>query len=260
MANAKPDYNEFYDPRLVAIYNTICPLDGYEQLYFKLAKELGAKKILDIGSGTGLLTIELAKQGYEMIGVEPSKLMLEVARKNSEDLNIQWINGDATSLKEFNADLAIMTGHVAQFHLKIEEWNNALKSIYKSLKPGGYLVFESRNPVVQPWNNPNQENNKGWYAPNFHRVLNDPIEGQIDLRSELIEVDGELVNSVTYYLFTKTGRELTTSNTLIFRTRSEIEQSLKDAGFTIETVYGDWDGSIANDKSPEFIFVAKKSI
>lgn len=257
---SEPDYNEFYDPRLVAVYNTVCALGDEKEFYIKLAKDLAVKTIVDLGCGTGLLTIELAKQGFKMIGIEPSKPMLEVAQKNSEGLDIKWIEGGATSLQEFNADLVIMTGHVAQFHLENEQWLNALKSIYKSLKPGGYLAFESRNPAVQPWNNPNQEKNTDWYAPNFHKTFKDPKEGEIEYRAKLIEVDGRKVTSEGYYLFTKTGEELTSKNTLIFRTREEIEQSLKDAGFSIESVYGNWDWSEANPDSPEFIFITKKEL
>lgn len=257
MSDSKPDYNEFNNPRLVAVYNTVCALGDEKQFYIKLAKDLSAKTIVDIGCGTGLLTTELAKLGYQMIGVEPSKLMLDVARKNSQGLEIKWIQGDASSLQEFNADLAIMTGHVAQF-LEEKEWQDALKSIYKALKPGGYLAFESRNPAVQPWNNKNQEKNTDWYAPNFHKIFNDPKEGEIEYRAKLIEVDGQKVTSEGHYLFTKTGEELISTNTLIFCTREEIEQSLKDAGFSVENVYGDWDWSLADSKSPEMIFVAKK--
>jgi SAM-dependent methyltransferase len=259
MSNAKSDYNEFYDPRLVSIYNTVCALGDEKEFYIKLAKNFSAKTIIDLGCGTGLLTIDLAKFGYQMVGVEPSNLMLEVAIKNSENLKIHWIHGDAMSLKEFNADLAIMTGHVAQFHLDEGQWSNALKSIYKALKPGGYLAFESRNPDVQPWNNENQSNNTDWYAPNFHKKFYDPKEGEIEYRAKLIEVNGELVTSEGSYHFTKNGQELASINTLIFRTREEIEESLKNADFSVETVYGNWDGSIASKGSPEFIFVAKRN-
>lgn len=254
----KSDSAEFNDPRLVAVYNTVCALGDEKQFYIKLAKDLSVKTIVDLGSGTGLLTIELANLGYQMIGVEPSHLMLEVARKNSKGSNIEWIQGDARSLKEFNADLAIMTGHVAQFHLEDEVWQKALDSIYKALKPGGYLAFESRNPAVQPWNKEDQTNNTDWYAPNFHKTFNDPIKGEIEYRSKLLKVDGEFVLSEGHYLFTKTGEELTSRNELRFRTREEITKSLEQAGFTIEKVYGNWDGSNATDESPEMIFVAKK--
>ncbi len=72
-----PKYSEFYDPRLVAIYNTVCPLDGYEKFYLELAKKLSAKTIIDIGCGTGLLTCEMAKQGHQMLGLNLQNLCLK---------------------------------------------------------------------------------------------------------------------------------------------------------------------------------------
>lgn len=262
MSDNKANYNEFYDPRLVAIYNTICPLDGYEKLYFKVAKELSAETIIDIGCGTGLLTIELGKQGYSMIGAEPSRLVLEVARKSPSGEKVKWIEGDALSLGEFNADLAIMTGHVAQFHLEDEAWEKALRSIYKALKPGGHLAFESRNPDVQPWAS-NKEHKKpdgstDWYAPNFRKKYIDPEAGEIEVWINVIEAKDNKVTTDMHYLFTKTGEELISTNTLRFRSREEIEKSLKDAGFSVDKVYGNWDGSLADSESPEFIFVATR--
>ena len=255
---ADTNYAEFNNPRLVAIYNTVCPLDGYEKLYFKIAKNLSAKTVIDIGCGTGLLTLELAKQGYQMIGAEPSRLMLDVARKSPFGDKVKWIDGNALSLEEFNADLAIMTGHVAQFHLEDEVWQKALKSIHKALKPGGHLAFESRNPAVQPWNNKDQAKNVDWYVPGFRKIVHAHEAGDIEVWLEVKEIKGNKVTTDVHYLFTKTGEELISTNTLRFRSREEIEQSLKDAGFSVDKVYGNWDGNIANEKSPEFIFVAKR--
>lgn len=254
----KSNYAEFNKNRLVAIYNTVCPLDGYEKFYLELAKKLSAKTIIDIGCGTGLLTCELAKLGYQMIGLEPSRLMLDVARKSLYGEKVKWIEGDALSLEEFNADLAIMTGHVAQFHLDDEVWHKALKSIHKALKPGGYLAFESRNPAVQPWNNKDQAKNVDWYAPDFRKTVHDPTVGDIKVWLEVVEIKNNKVTTDVHYLFTKTGEELISTNTLVFRIREVIEQSLKTAGFSVEDVYGNWDGSLANSESPEFIFVARR--
>lgn len=254
----KPDYKEFSDPRLVAIYNTICPLDGYEKFYLALAKKLSAKKIVDIGCGTGLLTTELAKQGHQMTGIEPSRLMLEVAKKSQFGEQIEWIEGDALSLPECNADLAIMTGHVAQFYLDDDYWLEALESIHKTLRPGGYLAFESRNPAVQPWMDKNSNIPTDWYSPDFRQKVVDPLEGPIEAWSELVRVKDSKVLTTIHYQFIKTGEELVSNNELIFRTREEITQSLKKVGFEIENVYGNWEWKIATEKSPEMIFVARK--
>ncbi len=257
--NIEPDYSEFYDPRLVAIYNTVCPLDGYEKFYLDLAKKLSANIIIDIGCGSGLLTCELVKLGHKMIGIEPSKFMLELARKSPCGNQVRWIEGDALFLSDFNADLAIMTGHVAQFHLEDEYWLKALKSIHKALRPGGFLAFESRNPAIQPWvNNKAPKGHVDWYSPNFRKKFNDSAAGLVEVWLEIIEIKNNRVVTDVHYLFTKTGEELLSRNELIFRTRKEIEQSLKAAGFSVDKVYGNWDWSLATSESPEFIFVAKR--
>lgn len=252
----QPNYSEFSDPLLVAIYNTVCPLDGYEKFYLDLAKKLSAKTIVDIGCGSGLLTCELAKQGHHMIGVEPAYAMLDLARQSTCGEQVSWISGDALSLGEFNADLAIMTGHVAQFYLEDEYWLKALKSIHKSLRPGGYLAFESRNPAIQPW-----INNKGhidWPSKLSPRTVNDPKEGEIKWWVELLEVRGEQVFTEIHYQFSKTGKELISVNELRYRTQEEISQSLEDAGFSVENVFGNWDKAPVSLESPEFIFIARR--
>jgi len=256
LTDSKPNYAEFSDPRLVAIYNTVCPLDGYEKFYIELAKKLSVKIIIDIGCGTGLLTCELAKEGYQMIGVEPARLMLEVARKSAYGNQVKWIEGNALSLSDFNADLAIMTGHVAQFHVDEDYWINSLKSIHNALRPGGYVAFESRNPAVQPW--VTQTEHKDWHSSSSPRKATDPIVGALETWSEVAKIEGERVTFKGHYLFTKTGEELISMNELIFRTKEEITNSLEKTGFSIDNVYGFWDWSLANEESPEFIFVARR--
>lgn len=204
----------------------------------------------------GFLTCELAKRGYQMIGVEPSSHMLDLARKSDCADQIEWIQGDALVLGERGADLAIMTGHVAQFHLENEYWSSSLKSIYNSLRPGGYLVFESRNPAVQPW--VNKKDHIDWHSSTSPHKAIDPIAGPLETWSEPVKIDDERVIFEGHYLFTKTGEELISINELIFRTKEEIIQFLESAGFLIENIYGNWDWSQVSKESPEFIFVARR--
>jgi SAM-dependent methyltransferase len=241
---------------LVAVYNTVCPLDGYEQFYLKLAEELSAKTIIDIGCGTGLLTCELAKRGYRMIGVEPAQRMLDVARNSPCGDQVKWLEGDALSLGEQNADLALMTGHVAQFHLEDEYWLKTLTCIYRALRPGGHLAFESRNPEVQPW--VNHQEHRDWHAAASPRKVTDPIEGPLEVWSELVRIHGNRVTFKGHYLFQKTGDELTSTAELIFRTKEALTRSVEAAGFSVDAVYGFWDWSLATSESPEFIFVAHR--
>lgn len=48
-ANDVPDLNEFYDPRLVAIYDSVNPIAEYEKFYLDLASKLSASSVIDIG-------------------------------------------------------------------------------------------------------------------------------------------------------------------------------------------------------------------
>lgn len=150
-AQADTKYAEFSDPRLVAMYDAVCPIDSYADFFLDLAEQISAESILDIGCGTGLLSHEFAMRGYKVIGIEPASEMLRQARRKY-GTEAQWVVGSTEELnQEMQGDLAIMTGHVAQFFLEDAAWQAALVSMYRALKPGGYLAFDSRNPQVQPF-------------------------------------------------------------------------------------------------------------
>jgi len=57
----------------------------------ELAGELGARLVIDLGCGTGLLTRALAGEGREVIGVDPSPAMLAVAQRGPGAGNVRWI-------------------------------------------------------------------------------------------------------------------------------------------------------------------------
>jgi SAM-dependent methyltransferase len=148
-----PIIAEFTDPRLVAIYDTVNAYTAASQpgFYAQLAAELGVSLILDLGCGTGLITCELARQGYRLIGVDPAPSMLDIARDRPYGDRVRWIDGDASQLGAPDADLAIMTGHVAQFFLADDSWHATLTALHAALRPGGRLAFESRNPGARQW-------------------------------------------------------------------------------------------------------------
>ena len=107
-------WEEYTDPRLVALYDLWGPSRPDLAFYLRLAAELPATSVADIGCGTGLLACQLARRGHQVTGVDPSPAMLEVARHRPGGDRVRWIEGDASRLEEAGFDLAVMTGHVAQ--------------------------------------------------------------------------------------------------------------------------------------------------
>ncbi len=244
-----PDIAEFTDPRLVAIYDTVNPYaDGTQpHFYAALAAELGASSIVDLGCGTGQITCALAAQGYRMTGVDPAPGMLAVARERPHAAAVHWILGDAREIGRPAADLAIMTGHVAQLFVTDEGWAETLTSLHDALAPGGRLAFETRNPQAREWERWTRE---------FSVATDDPRAGRIEAWSEVHDVADGIVSYVNHYAFAATGEELVSRGRLRFRTIDELTSSLAGAGFSIERVYGDWDRRPSAPAARELIVVA----
>jgi SAM-dependent methyltransferase len=249
----KPNYAEFSNPKLAAIYNAVNAHYSIEkQFYLNFASEIKAKKIIDLGCGTGLLTLSLAGLGYEMIGVEPAKAMLDIAKQSLDADKVKWIEGDVFASNEENADLAIMTAHVAQFLLEDEYFLNCLRKINTSLKDGGYLVFDSRNTAIK-------FTDLGWPTKDNPREKEDHILGKMHWWAKILEMKGNRVIYEIHHLMLSSQEESVSVNELIFRTQEEIVDFLQKAGFKVDKIYGDWDKSEVVETSPEFIFMVRKN-
>lgn len=110
---------------------------------------LKSTRILDIGCGTGRHSIELAKRGYSVTGVDLSECQLSRAKQKAKErgLEIDFQLGDARDLgfvEEF--DLAIMLCEGAFSLMETDEMNfRILENAAKSLKSEGKLIFTTLN-------------------------------------------------------------------------------------------------------------------
>lgn len=93
--------------------------------------------ILDLGCGTGTLTVQLADLCSKVIGVDSSQNMIDKAKKEFE--NIEFLVCDALALP-FYEEFDIVFSN-AVFHW-INDHDALLKNIHKALKPQGLLVCE----------------------------------------------------------------------------------------------------------------------
>src|SRR5438445_11537712 len=108
-----PD-NIFEHPRLAAIYDALDADRSDLDVYVAIAEELGARRVLDVGCGTGTFALLLADRGLEVTGLDPARGSLEVARTKPGSERVRWICGDAKALPAMQVDLATMTRNGGQ--------------------------------------------------------------------------------------------------------------------------------------------------
>jgi len=138
------NYGRKYDNENFA-QGTIKECDFIEQ-------EIGFNKslnILDLGCGTGRHSIELAKRGYSLTGIDLSKSLLDRAKEKAAEQNIpiHFIQADARKLNFSNEfDLVLMLCEAAFPLMETDEMNyQILKNASNALKSKGKIIFTTLN-------------------------------------------------------------------------------------------------------------------
>ena len=241
----------FEERRLARIYDDLDPDRADLEPYVQIVDELGARRVLDIGCGTGTFCCLLAQRGVEVIGVDPAAASLEVARSKPGADGVRWLHADAVDMLDgtddwAGVDLVTMTANVAQVFLTDSEWASVLHAGWNALRPGGHLVFETRNPDRQAW--------REWTRERSQRQTVIPEVGVIETWVELTEQNGPLVSFRWTFTFQADGVSMTSDTTLRFRDRAEIESSLLQTGFDRVEVR-----DAADRPGREFVVLARRS-
>ncbi|NYE37472.1 SAM-dependent methyltransferase [Nocardioides cavernae] len=215
----------FADPRLAALYDLLdddrSDLDAYEAI----VRELGAERVADVGCGTGSFAVRLAGRGLTVVGVDPAAASLEVARGKPYADGVTWIHGDATDLADVPPlDLAVMTGNVAQVFVDDEDWAGTLDGLAAAVRPGGWLVLETRRPEARAWEH--------WDQPASEVTLPDGRTATASM--SVTEVALPLVTFVG--TISVDGEDLRSTSTLRFRSRAEVGRDLAAHGFDVVEV------------------------
>lgn len=121
------------------------PVAGYGALLnevYNMVRSSGAKKILDAGFGTGILTKKLYEDGYTIYGVDASEQMVEAGKECMPDAKL--IVGDYSfgmPLKLIHETYDMVISTYAFHHLDNYEKTNLIKDMLRRLPEGGRVII-----------------------------------------------------------------------------------------------------------------------
>ena len=213
---------------------------------FYLGLVMSAERVLDVGCGTGMLLRKARQAGHRgrLCGLDPDQSMLDQARQRAD---IEWVSGSAASARwDQEFDLAVMTGHAFQELVTDDEITSSLRAIHAALAEGGRFAFETRHPQARAWGR--------WNTADAYR---NPDGDPVLVANQVLDVTGDVVRLTE----TMTGQwwdgPHTGHGTLRFLAPDVLAAHLRDAGFTIEQQFGDWDKGPLTPASAEIITVTR---
>lgn len=124
-----------YDPLLKWVMRE----ETFKRRLIELANIQPHMKILDLGCGTGTLTL-LLKQAHptaKVTGMDGDSQVLDIARDKSRGTDIQWDEGLATSLPYPDSAFERVITSLVIHHLVTDDKRQAFKEIFRVLKPRG---------------------------------------------------------------------------------------------------------------------------
>ncbi|WP_342526757.1 class I SAM-dependent methyltransferase [Chryseomicrobium sp. FSL W7-1435] len=234
------------------IYDQVNTYEKDSEFLLKLLNQSSGKTVADLGCGTGRVTKKLAEAGYLVTAIDPNAEAIDYAIEHSLQSEIKWILGDSKDLQPKSYDFVIMTANVAQVFLTEESWLTTLRDIYQSLKPGGQLVFDTRNPAKRVW--------EYWQKDLTPDKATHPETGAaLEIWTEYEGMEDDIFTFYETVKFVETGETIVREKMqLKFRSYEELMLSVKAVGFRDVVVFEDWEDKLANEQSHSFVFHAIK--
>lgn len=226
--------------------------------WIRITKELIKKydinpnSIVDLGCGTGNITLLLSKEGYNLIGIDLSSDMLAVAYEkiHSQKLSVSLLE---QNMKEFElahtVDLVISFCDSMNYLNGFEEVRETFKRVYTNLNYGGYFIFDMHSPYkitdvfkdqTFAWND--EAISVIWQTEvdNSSLMVEHDLSFFVELEDGLYERINETHKQQTY-----------TSDT--------ISELLSETGFELLELFADFNINHLDNQSERIFYVAKKN-
>lgn len=231
------------------------------QMVIDLAQEAG-ERALELGCGTGRVMLPLAGMGHRVTGVDNSPALLALARHKAErarlNAHVSLVEDDLRTfrLAQADFDFAYCVSNTLMHLTSQEDQLAVLVNAHRHLRPRGWLLIDLFNPDVVHLSQISglQELADAWDdEARGVRVLKWCVR-RLDLARQIQE---------TLFIYEEIGPDgQSRRHTLPFDLRfwwpSEGELLLKMAGFTVEEMWGDFDGTPYDNGCERLIFLARK--
>ena len=121
--------------------------DFIERIIKKHSDGVNTELVLDLGCGTGRMTVELARRGYDMTGVDYSPEMLDMARVRAEregfSDSILWLCQDMTEFELYGTvDAAVCCLDCMNHLTDVKSFYKCLDLVRNYLVPNGLFIFD----------------------------------------------------------------------------------------------------------------------
>ena len=249
------DYNVgelIYDANIYDGLNTF--LSDF-QFYKKWLPTNKDARILELCCGTGRLTLPIAKDGYNICGVDYTPSMLKQAKLKAAEagLKIDFIEADIRALDlQEKFDLIFIPFNSIHHLYRNEDLFKALKCVKSHLKEGGLFLLDCFNPNIQYI----VENEKGLTVVAEYTTS----DGREVLIKQTMRYESiTQINRIEWHYFINGEFHSTQNLDMRLFFPQELDSYIEQIGFDIIHKFGNFEEESFNDKSEKQIYVLSLS-
>ncbi len=155
-----PWYENFFGQHYLRTVRTPTPKEVAVECDFieRALRIAGGSRVLDVGCGLGVQTVELASRGYQVVGLDISPTMVSRARDEAEDqgLKVDFVRGDMREAAFDEPFDGLLCWGTTFGYFSEEENELAIRQFHRALKPKGTLLLEIVNRDFMIGSQPNQ--------------------------------------------------------------------------------------------------------
>lgn len=211
-----------------------------------------ANYLVDLACGTGTLSEELTKLGFNVLGVDISQEMLSIAqdKKVNSGLSMQYVFGDMTSwlLTENRADVIVCMLDSLNHLDNFDEIKKTFYNAYNSLTNGGLFIFDMNTPYKHK--HVLSDNAFVFDEDNVYCVWQNEYNSE-DNRVDIFLDFFEKTTDNNYNRYQEDFSEIACES-------FAVKEFAKGTGFEYLESFDDFSDNKANEKSERILYVLKK--